>query len=328
MSVVWGTARPSRSLCECRHEAFAVVRILRTGRRNMPSARTPHPSSDAPNAAPGTPPSTALWPAAPAVAAPVASAPAPTAAAPAGLVARESVAQAVSPVAFGGLRLIEVPGDWPPYDCEVHGTKVRVVSGVQCGPCRRRGGPGHCMVQAVRPGNRRNPGRRPVAETARPLDDRTRPGTDRPAQPDPDAWSEARDPAHRDLAARGARGGDDRRAQLRAAKPRTGAASGACAAPPARAGASRSPGAMALHRNRDRLAAASPFRAWMPRSCRSPSAVPLRFTLIVGGRRMPGPEHVMLPRSWQTAVTRDPWPPTGPAPLIRRGCRLGVALLE
>jgi hypothetical protein len=88
----------------------------------MPSARTPHPSSDAPNAAPGTPPSTALWPAAPAVAAPVASAPAPTAAAPAGLVARESVAQAVSPVAFGGLRLVEVPGDWPPYDCEVHGT--------------------------------------------------------------------------------------------------------------------------------------------------------------------------------------------------------------
>jgi hypothetical protein len=25
------------------------------------------------------------------------------------------------PSAFGGLRLIEVPGDWPPYDCEVHG---------------------------------------------------------------------------------------------------------------------------------------------------------------------------------------------------------------
>ena len=24
--------------------------------------------------------------------------------------------------AFGGLRLIEVPGGWPPYDCEVHGT--------------------------------------------------------------------------------------------------------------------------------------------------------------------------------------------------------------
>jgi hypothetical protein len=32
------------------------------------------------------------------------------------------VTEAVSPVAFGGLRLIEVPGDWPPYDCEIHGT--------------------------------------------------------------------------------------------------------------------------------------------------------------------------------------------------------------
>jgi hypothetical protein len=26
-------------------------------------------------------------------------------------------------LAFGGLRLIEVPGGWPPYDCEVHGTE-------------------------------------------------------------------------------------------------------------------------------------------------------------------------------------------------------------
>jgi hypothetical protein len=52
----------------------------------MPSARTPDPSSGAPNAAPGTPLSTA-----------------------------------VPPAAYGGLRLIEVPGDWPPYDCEVHG---------------------------------------------------------------------------------------------------------------------------------------------------------------------------------------------------------------
>jgi hypothetical protein len=217
------------------------------------------------------------------------------------------------------------PGPWYRGARANAGTRpaARVVSGVQRGPCRRRGGPGHRVVQTVRPGNRRNPGRRPVAETARSLDDRTRPDTDRPAQPDPDAWSEAQDPAHRDLAAHGARGGDDRRAQLRAAKPRTGAAPGARAAPPTRAGASRSPGAMALHRNRDRLAAASPFRAWMPRSCRSPNAVPLRFTLIVGGRRMPEPGHVMLPRSWHTAVTRDPWPPTGPAPLIRQGgCRV------
>src|SRR6201982_1320164 len=66
--------------------AFAVVRILRTGRRNMPSARTPDP-------------------------------------APAGSAIPPSPAGKAGPVpAFGGLRLIEVPGDWPPYDCEVHGT--------------------------------------------------------------------------------------------------------------------------------------------------------------------------------------------------------------
>src|SRR5215472_11018738 len=50
----------------------------------MPSARTPDPSADAPvDPLPVTPPAT--------------------------------------PGAFGGPRLIEVPGDWPPYDCEVHG---------------------------------------------------------------------------------------------------------------------------------------------------------------------------------------------------------------
>ena len=36
--------------------------------------------------------------------------------------ASEAVPLVTAPVtAFGGLRLIEVPGDWPPYDCEVHG---------------------------------------------------------------------------------------------------------------------------------------------------------------------------------------------------------------
>ena len=54
----------------------------------MPSARTPDPSAD--------------LPAGPLPAPPPAPPPSP-------------------PGAFGGLRLIEVPGDWPPYDCEVHG---------------------------------------------------------------------------------------------------------------------------------------------------------------------------------------------------------------
>lgn len=50
----------------------------------MPSARTPDSSADTPV---GPPP----------------------------------VSPPATPGAFGGLRLIEVPGDWPPYDCEVHG---------------------------------------------------------------------------------------------------------------------------------------------------------------------------------------------------------------
>ena len=226
MSVVWDTSRPSRSLCECRHGAFAVVRILRTGRRNMPSARTPDPSSGAPNAAPGTPPSTAPWPTAPAVAAPAVTAPAvaaPTAAAPAGLAAREPVAEAVSPVAFGGLRLIEVPGDWPPYDCEVHGTACPAAHEMTVtSPCADpdlgiavpEATPGHAQRSGSSP--EFSPGRavggadpaiawsrqfaQVIAEilagarsprTARPLDDRTRPDTDRPAQPVLDARSEA-----------------------------------------------------------------------------------------------------------------------------------------
>src|SRR2546430_5245337 len=86
--------------------AFAVVRILRTGRRNMPSARTPDPAPAGSSRRSTTSPSPAGKadpPAGPPAASPSGRAPAPA-------------------PAFGGLRLIEVPGDWPPYDCEVHGT--------------------------------------------------------------------------------------------------------------------------------------------------------------------------------------------------------------
>ena len=62
----------------------------------MPSARTPDPSADMPTGPLPAPPP------APPAAPPSAPPPAPSG-------------------AFGGLRLIEVPGDWPPYDCEVHG---------------------------------------------------------------------------------------------------------------------------------------------------------------------------------------------------------------
>ena len=61
----------------------------------MPSTRTPDPSADT---SAGLPP---VLPSPAAEAVPLVTAPAD---------------------AFGGLRLVEVPGGWPPYDCEVHGT--------------------------------------------------------------------------------------------------------------------------------------------------------------------------------------------------------------
>src|SRR4029077_5856970 len=69
MSVARGTTGSSRRpMRMCRWRPFAVVRILRTGRRDMPSARTPD-----------------------------------------------------LPPSLTGLRLVQVPAGWPPYDCETHG---------------------------------------------------------------------------------------------------------------------------------------------------------------------------------------------------------------
>src|SRR2546430_2389537 len=98
--------------------AFAVVRILRTGRRNMPSARTPDPAPA------GASPGSATSPSPAGKAGPLAGPPAgPLAGPPAGPPpAPPSGRAAASESAFGGLRLVEVPGGWPPYDCEVHGT--------------------------------------------------------------------------------------------------------------------------------------------------------------------------------------------------------------
>ena len=64
----------------------------------MPSTRTPDPSADTTADMPASPLPGLPTPAAEAV--PLVTAPA---------------------AAFGGLRLVEVPGGWPPYDCEVHG---------------------------------------------------------------------------------------------------------------------------------------------------------------------------------------------------------------
>ena len=93
--------------------AFAVVRILRTGRRNMPSARTPDPAPAGSSRRSATSPS------------------------PAG-----KAGPVAGPVpAFGGLRLIEVPGGWPPYDCEIHGTACPAAREVSVpSPCAHREG--------------------------------------------------------------------------------------------------------------------------------------------------------------------------------------------
>src|SRR6266568_2472568 len=96
--------------------AFAVVRILRTGRRNMPSARTPDPAPAGASPRSATSPS----PAGKAGSSPAGSS--PTGSSPAGPPSASPSARAPAPApAFGGLRLVEVPGGWPPYDCEVHG---------------------------------------------------------------------------------------------------------------------------------------------------------------------------------------------------------------
>ena len=95
--------------------AFAVVRILRTGRRNMPSARTPDPAAAGSSRRSATSPSPA-GKAGPLVVPPAGP---PSGSSPAG---PPSASPSVPKPAFGGLRLIEVPGGWPPYDCEIHGT--------------------------------------------------------------------------------------------------------------------------------------------------------------------------------------------------------------
>ncbi|HEX5291852.1 MAG TPA: Rv3235 family protein [Streptosporangiaceae bacterium] len=90
----------------------------------MPSARTPDPAPVGSSRRSTTSPSPAGQ-ADPPSAPPSGRAPAPA-------------------TAFGGLRLIEVPGDWPPYDCEVHGTACPAAREVSVpSPCahRERGAP-------------------------------------------------------------------------------------------------------------------------------------------------------------------------------------------
>lgn len=88
--------------------AFAVLRILRTGRRNMPSTRAPDSSADT-------------------SASPLPALPSPVEKAVTSVDPPSALASAPVP-AFGGLRLIEVPGGWPPYDCEVHGATCTCVA--------------------------------------------------------------------------------------------------------------------------------------------------------------------------------------------------------
>ena len=99
----------------------------------MPSARTPDPAPAGSSRRSATPRSPSPSPAgkAGALAGPVAgpsagsspAGPLSAGSSPAGPSSASPFAPSPSPVpAFGGLRLVEVPGGWPPYDCEVHGT--------------------------------------------------------------------------------------------------------------------------------------------------------------------------------------------------------------
>ena len=65
--------------------------------------------------------------------------------------------------AFGGLRLIEVPGGWPPYDCEVHGTAcpaAREVSVPARAPSRDAGRTRRCRASRSFSHDQREPARR------------------------------------------------------------------------------------------------------------------------------------------------------------------------
>jgi hypothetical protein len=76
----------------------------------MPSARTPDASLASSTAGSPAPSSAGAATPSPPAGAAVRPADSPSALVPA------------AASAFGGLRLVEVPGGWPPYDCEVHGT--------------------------------------------------------------------------------------------------------------------------------------------------------------------------------------------------------------
>src|SRR5690348_11577540 len=136
--------------------AFAVVRILRTGRRNMPSARTPDPAPAGSSRRSATTPSPA------GKAGPVAGPlPRPS---PAGPAPAYPLPRLPAPVpAFGGLRLVEVPDGWPPYDCEVHGTA--------CPPAREVSVPSPCAhPERGAPGGAEPPGPSLTFSAGRPAD--------------------------------------------------------------------------------------------------------------------------------------------------------------
>ena len=99
----------------------------------MPSARTPDPAPAGSSRRSATSPSPGSSPAGSLAGPSPGSSPAgPPSAAPS--------ARAPAPVpAFGGLRLVEVPGGWPPYDCEVHGTACPALREVSVpSPCAHR----------------------------------------------------------------------------------------------------------------------------------------------------------------------------------------------
>ena len=228
------------------------------------------PAPPGPLTAPGqpTPPGPLTAPGQPTPPEPLAAPGQPT---PPGPLAAPGQPTPPAPAASSGLRLVTVPAGWPPYDCETHGAACPVareaaatnphVSRPAPAPAGAPGptalspaaGSGYRAAQAIRPGDRGDTGGLSAAEADRRLDDGPRPGPDRRPHPVGRLGPATQNPAHRDVAARGFGRGDDSGHQFRSPIAGAGHAIRAHARASARARLADPPGAMALHRNRDRL---------------------------------------------------------------------------
>ena len=131
----------------------------------------------------------------------------------------------------------------------------------------RRGfdpGPRGYAAVAVRPGDRGNHGGPAAAETNHRADHRSRPRASPPTGSAAGVGPAARDSAHRDVAAHGPGGGDDRHREHRTPVTRAGHAPGAHRGQAGHAGPAWPSGPLAVHRDRGGLGHTSLVTAVSP----------------------------------------------------------------